>query len=309
MRETIFGSKAEQTAYKRLTSVWSKYLEIYPQIPVRQVLGYNKLQQLPLAPKTIDYLLKTEFDFVVCEKRSSAPLLAIEFDGIGHGFSRDGEYISRVVPINDPYRKLKLDSKLQACELSGVPLIVVSFPETELLEESGSAITVLDAIISEVQSSIGLQQLISSHRDAFTEAFNEDPTGEGAEQLLLELEVQSDLKNNPIRRRTREMFRKLPISGDYMAFLRDREGYIGIRRAICGGIQVSKKCSKHQILLSTSVYVRDLNCPSCESVNLADCVAEYCLARKALREIGTARSVWRKLLDETPWTEDEVGGA
>ncbi len=248
--------------------------------------------------------MKTEFDFVVCEKATSNALLAIEFDGIGHGFSQNGEYISRVIPLNDPHRKLKLDAKLRACMLSGFPLVIVSFPETELLEESGNAITVLDAIIGAVRASIGLRHLVASHVDAFSEALGEEPSGETVEYSVLALEVNSDLENNPIRRKTLEISRKLPIWSDHKEFLRDREGYVGVRRAIIGGFEFSQNCSKHQALPTTSVYVRDLNCTHYDAVNLADCIAEYCLARKALREIGTDSANWQRLREETPWTED-----
>lgn len=303
MSKAIFDSRAEQAIYRRLASIWSRYVDIYPQIPVRKVLGYKNLRELPLQPRTVDYLLKTEFDFVVSEKGTSNALLAIEFDGIGHGFSRNGEYISRVVPLNDPYRKLKLDSKLRACTLLGFPLVIVSFPETEPLEESGSAITVLDAIIGEVQATIGLQHLISSHTDAFADAFTEDPSGETADWVMSALEVHNDRKNHPIRRKTQEIAQKLPLWGYFIEFLHNREGYAGVRRAIIGGIEVTQNGSKQQVLLSASVYVRDLNCTHCNAVNLADCIAEYCLAKKALREIGLDPTAWEKLADETPWTD------
>jgi hypothetical protein len=244
--------------------------------------------------------MKTEFDFVVSEKGIGNALLAIEFDGVGHGFSRNGEYISRVVLLNDPYRKLKLDAKLHACALLGFPLVVVSFPETELLEESGSAITVLDAIIGEVRASIGLQHFVSSHTDAFADAFTTDPSGAAADWVMSALEVRSDQKYHPIRRKAQEIAQKLPLWGDCIEFLQDRKGYAGVRRAIIGGIEFGLR---QQILLAASVYIRRLNCTHCDAVSLADCIAEYCLARKALREIGLDPAAWRKLLEETPWTD------
>jgi hypothetical protein len=298
MPKAIFDSRAEQATYRRLASIWSRYVDIYPQIPVRKVLGYTNLQELPLQSRTIEYLLKTEFDFVVSEKGTGNALLAIEFDGIGHGFSRNGEYVSRVVPLNDPYRKLKLDSKLRACTLSGFPLVIVSFPETELLEESGSAITVLDAIIGEVRARIGLQHLIASHIDAFTD----DPSGEATDWVMSALEVRTNHKNHPIRRKTQEIAQKLPLWGDCIEFLHDREGYVGVRRAIIGGINFSQNGSKQQVLLAASIYVRNLDSTHCDTVNLADCIAEYCLAKKALREVGLDPVAWKKLADETPWT-------
>ena len=303
MPKAIFDSKAEQATYRRLASIWSRYVDVYPQIPVRKVLGYNNLQELQLQSRTIEYLLKTEFDFVVSEKGTGNALLAIEFDGIGHGFSRNGEYVSRVIPLNDPYRKLKLDSKLRACTLIGFPLVIVSFPETELLKESGSAITVLDAIIGEVRARIGLKGLITSHIDAFADACTDDPSGEVTDWMMSALEVHTNQINHPIRRKTQEIAKQLPLWGDCIEFLHDREGYVGVRRAIIGGIDFSQNGSKQQVLLAVSIYVRNLDSTHCDPVNLADCIAEYCLAKKALREVGLDPVAWKKLADETPWTD------
>src|SRR5262249_28118626 len=226
MSKTIFDSNAERAIYSRLTSVWSRYVDIYPQIPVRKVLGYNDLRRLSLQPRAIDYLMKTEFDFVISEKGTGNALLAIEFDGIGYGFSRNGAYVSRVVPLNDPYRKLKLDAKLRACMLSGFPLVIVSFPETAPFEEAGNAITVLDAIIGEVRATIGLQQLIASHTEAFADAFAADPSGEAVDWVMTALEVRSNHNKHPIRRKAQEIAQKLPLWDDCIEFLHDREGYV-----------------------------------------------------------------------------------
>jgi hypothetical protein len=300
MAKTIFDSKAERAIYSRLSSVWSRYVDIYPQIPIRKVLGYNDLRGLPLQPRAIDYLMQTEFDFVVSEKGTGNALLAVEFDGIGHGFSRNGEYVSRVVSLRDPHRKLKLDSKLRACMLSGFPLVVVSFPETEPLEESGNAITVLDAIIGEVRATIGLQHLVSSHTDAFDAAFAADPSGDAGDWVMSALEIRSDYNNHPIRRKAQAIAQKLPLWDDRIEFLHDREGYVGVRRAIIGG---NKFALRPQILLAASVYVRHLNCTHCDAVTLADCIAEYCLAKKALRKVGLDPAAWWKLLEEIPETD------
>ena len=302
MPESIFDSKAEREVYQRLRSVWSKYVDAYPQIPVRKVLGYDNLKGLQFRPRAIDYLLRTEFDFVICEKDTNAPLLAIEFDGIGKGFSQDGRYVSRVPVLNDPHRKLKLEAKLQACELTGFPLVVVSFLETDVLGESENAITVLDGIIGEVRATIGLQHLVSSHSDLLGDALSRDPSGAAADWIMSGLEVQSDLEYNPLRRKAMEIGSMLPIWGIDMEFLRDRQSYIGVRRSIVGGRELSRNCLKQQVLLAASVYIRPLNSISYNAVTIADCIAEYCLATKARRDIGLNPAAWKKLIQETPWT-------
>src|SRR5262249_53836801 len=180
------------------------------------------------------------------------------------------------------------------------PLVIVSFPETAPFEESGNAITVLDAIIGEVRATIGLQHLVSSHTEAFADAFVADPSGEAADWVMTALEVRSNHNNHPIRRKAQEIARKLPLWDDCIEFLHDREGYVGVRRAIIGG---NKFALRPQILLAASVYVRHLNCTHCDAVMLADCIAEYCLATKALREIGLDPAAWRKLSEETLETD------
>ncbi|MBN1227636.1 MAG: hypothetical protein JXA79_11645 [Deltaproteobacteria bacterium] len=105
---------------------------------------------MPIQDKAKDYLLKTEFDFVVCN-HFGVPILAVEFDGLGHGFSHDGAYV-QITDTKDPYRKLKLDTKISACEECGLPVIVVSYPEAEKSFNPDCQITVLDAIIGEVLS-------------------------------------------------------------------------------------------------------------------------------------------------------------
>ena len=302
MPVSIFDSKAERKIYQRLKTVWSKYVCAYPQIPVRKVLGYDDLKGLPIPPGAIDYLLRTEFDFVICEKETDNPVLAIEFDGIGKGFSQNGRYVSRVAVLNDPYRKLKLDAKLRACELSGFPLVVVSFVETDLLEESENAITVLDGIIGEIRETIGLQHLVASHSNLLGDALSRDPSGAAADWIMSGLEVQSAYENNPLRRKSMQIRSKLPISGFDTEFLRDREGYIGVRRSFVGGWELSSNCHKQQILLAASVYMRPFNSIRCDAIAIADCVAEYCLATKARRDIGYDPAAWRKLVQETPWT-------
>ena len=50
MPESIFDSKPEREIYQRLKSVWSKYVDAYPQITIRKVLGYYNLKGLKIRP-------------------------------------------------------------------------------------------------------------------------------------------------------------------------------------------------------------------------------------------------------------------
>jgi hypothetical protein len=149
MKRSIFDSDSEKKLCRKLKSRWSKYVEVYPQIPVQKVIGYHEIKSLDMPDEAKDYLLNTAFDFVVCELQTAVPILAIEFDGIGRGFSQDEQYISNVVPLNDPYRKLKMERKLEASTFSMIPLVVLSFNECEFIRQSSDMLMVIDAIIGQ----------------------------------------------------------------------------------------------------------------------------------------------------------------
>jgi hypothetical protein len=74
--------------------------------------------------------------------------LSIEFDGMGRGFSRNGEYME-ISPSDDKYRKLKFDLKLKISTQTGYPYFIVSYKETENLEP-GLNLTIVDGIIGKV---------------------------------------------------------------------------------------------------------------------------------------------------------------
>jgi hypothetical protein len=274
---------------------------VFPHIPVRNALGgYDKVKNLSVSNKAKEYLLKTEFDFVVCD-RSASPILAVEFDGLGHGFSRDGKYFQRV-PTTDQYRQLKLDAKISACEWCDLPIVIVSYPETEPAAFGPDCpVTVLDAVIGEVLAGRKRQQLVDL--DQLGEALENDPSGETADCYLLEIEVLAE-QENPIRRRVKHMQTELPVSfGLQIHPLNDRPGYVGARQSILGGISLCGQDSRQQVLLNYDAYVRPVNCSGCDAFDLANLLAEYGLARKALNTVGKSKEAWQKRLEETPWTE------
>lgn len=275
---------------------------MYPHIPVRKALGYDKVKSLSISDTAKEYLLKTEFDFVVCD-RSASVILAIEFDGLGYGFSRDGKYI-QLVATKDQHRQLKLDAKISACGSCALPIVVVSYPETEPSFDPDCPVTVLDAVIGEVLVGRKRSELVYSNLDIFREALESDPSGETTESYLLETEVIAE-QENPIRCRIKQMQRELPVSfGLHIHPLHDRPGYVGARQSILGGIQLSGQKSRQQVLLSYDAYVRTVNCLGCDAFDLANLLAEYGLARKAIRTVGKSKEAWQKLQKETPWTEN-----
>ena len=302
----LFDSKSEKQAFSTVRSHWYRYLDVYPHIPVRSALGYEQLMNLPISAKAKEYLLKTEFDFVVCDRdRASTVILAIEFDGLGQGFSRDGSYIQRE-DTHDPHRKLKLDTKISACELCDLPIVVVSYDETETSlypDDPAYPVTVLDAVIGEVLAGRNRQELVNSNLNELGEILATDPSRDTAFSHLIDLEVTAE-QENPIRRRITQMKMELPVSfGQQIHPLHDRPGYVGSRQSILGGIEVSGQSCRQQVLLNYDAYVRTVNCLGCSAFDLATLLAEYGLSRKAIRTVGRSREAWEKLRNETPFTE------
>lgn len=106
-----------------------------------------------------EFLLKTTFD---CDIKTHESLLVIEFDGLTGGFSNEGKYFIKSTPENDPYRKLKMDTKLKACSAFHIPAIVVSYQECAVINESEHMIIILDVIIADAIEKKTMNRLIQS---------------------------------------------------------------------------------------------------------------------------------------------------
>src|SRR5258708_35866941 len=104
--QSIFGSGVERETFLAIRRKWAKDVEVFPQVPVKNVVGYDRVQALQDEDEK-QYLLQTEFDYVVCKKNSGDTALVIEFDGIGGGFSRGLQY-ETVEPIMIRNRPRKL---------------------------------------------------------------------------------------------------------------------------------------------------------------------------------------------------------
>jgi hypothetical protein len=236
--------------------------------------------------------------------KTPARCLSSSLNGIGHGFSRDGQYVPIAVPILDPHRKLKLDAKLDACARCGVSAVIVSFPEVELADDSDCPITVLDAVIGEIVEGQARQDLMSEFVHSMPEFEDDTSAKEGISAAIDEIEVMAECKN-PISRKIRELWRKLPLEQELQVHpLQDRPGYVGARRTISGGFRMDGRGSSEQILVTASAYVRQVNCGGGWSFWLADLIAEYRLVRKAIREVGMDPQDWSDLQRTTPWTHD-----
>lgn len=54
MKRSIFDSNSEKNLFRKIDSRWSKYVEVYPQIPVRNVISYHQIKSLGAVPVFLD---------------------------------------------------------------------------------------------------------------------------------------------------------------------------------------------------------------------------------------------------------------
>ena len=203
VRESIFGSKSEERGFRSIERTWGERYRLIPQFPMSALFVPNPAWK---KGDTSNLFFKTSFDYVLATDEGR-PLLAIDFDGMGKGFDRDGEYV-QIEATKDRYRKSKFDFKLRYAIDNGFPYHIVSSDEFNYLGD-GVELTLVDGIIGSALS----RQSFMERAPAFLEEHAEDIASQSAwykseyiQYLLTELEVDCDWENNPITRKSWEAF-------------------------------------------------------------------------------------------------------
>src|SRR5262249_8879681 len=121
-----------------------------------------------LRPNEVRFFYATNVDYTFADLRDR-PLFSVEFDGIGGGYSRDGEYVA-LRETEDPNRPWKMAFKLQAAKKAAYPLIVVSFEEVKGLDDD-ETLTILDGIIGQFlarrEFPVVARELLEGERERF----------------------------------------------------------------------------------------------------------------------------------------------
>lgn len=302
MSKSIFDSKSEQKIHTRLKTYWSKYVDVFPQTPVRNVIGYDRLQEIGESKKATSYLLTTSFDFVVCQLNSGIPILIIEFDGWENGFSINGKYILKEPSSQDIYRKLKMEAKLRVCQKVNVPMIVVSYPECELLKESEDQITILDAIIGDAIEKKVRGDNYRKHIEKLSNAW--DFGGKEAAEIT-EMEIYLEVEgHNPVKRKIREITSKFPFWGQQVLFPQVIDNMIEGEFHLKAATHIESGNSCSQKIVTTKVSMRTTGVNTSDSIWLFNTIGEYCLCRKTEKILGYDSEKWSLALQNTEMTPD-----
>lgn len=299
--KSIFDSNIEKNIYKSLRTRWNKYVDLYPQIPIKNVLGFEDIKKLTISEKAKNYLFKTSFDFVVCELNTGKPILAIEFDGISGGFSRDGKFYVKSVPPNDQYRKLKMETKLTVCESLQFPIVVVSYQECELLKESEEMITILDIIIGDAIEKKEFLGNYSQYSQMISAAY-EYGGKESAELKSIEIDIINE-RSNPIKRKIKEITKNFPFWPTQIVFPQIQDDKISGRFNLNFGILTKDNMIYTKKLLYVDIFIRKVNTCVSDDLFQFNTIGEYCLAKKTQKVLGNNIDNWKKIVENTEWTK------
>ncbi len=301
MKKSIFDSKSEKGIFKRLKTFWSRYVDIFPQIPVRNVVDYNELLKFDNNPSVRDFLLKTSFDFVVCELDTGIPILIIEFDGLSGGFSREGIFHIENEPKQDKYRKLKMDAKLRLCSQFQIPMIVLSYEEINLLTDSNDLITILDVIIGDAIEKNYHKKNYGEYIKMISEAY-EFGGKEAAGMATIEIDTINEIYN-PIKKKIRDLTRKFPRWPMQIVFPQEEDGYLKGTFSLKLGLKKIEDSFYSKKLLEFNFKMRNVGVYDSDGLFLFNTIGEYCLARKAEKELGFDGKEWQIRYNKTKWTK------
>ena len=300
MKKSIFDSKSEKIIFKRLKTFWSKYVDVFPQIPVRNIIDYEVIKNFSKNPKAIDFLLKTSFDFVICELDTGIPILIIEFDGLTGGFSQEGKFYTESNTKTDPYRKLKMETKLSLCSQNKIPIIVISYNESNILSESGDWISILDLIIGDSIEKRYYEKNYNKYMNMLSEAY-EYGGSESVEMTSIEIDLINE-QFNPIKIKIAKITDKFPFWPMQIVFPQENENWLIGKFSLSFGLQTINNSLYTKKLLEIDLKIRKVGIFDSDSIFLFNTIGEYCLARKTERELGIDSNKWTNIIKNTEWT-------
>ena len=211
VKKSIFGSKAEAQGFQSIEHTWGEDYRLIPQFLFSGLFEPDNSIKNPS-----NLFFKTSIDYVLSTKEGQ-PLLAIDFDGLGKGFDREGQYVP-VEATRDPYRKPKFDFKLRYSQKNDFPYYIISYDEFEHLDDE-IELTVVDGIIGSTLAGRDFNERIQSVVDERERIINNLPSHEQHEyirDLVISEEIESDFAFNPIIQRTAEVRDKIyAITGSY----------------------------------------------------------------------------------------------
>jgi len=208
IKKSVFASKAEGDGFRSIEHEWADNYRIFLSFPFSALFEPDKSIR-----DTSHLFYKTSVDYLLCTKPGK-PLLAIDFDGLGHGHNRNGEYV-QMRKTEDPFRKLKFDFKLKYAKRWKFPYCVVSYDEFEPIGET-PYMAVVQGIIGYVVAKIDFQTRIEEEVRLHQSSIDALPAHEQYEyigDMVIEQDWGSWLEHSPMEQRIGDLFNEIAKLG------------------------------------------------------------------------------------------------
>lgn len=209
VNKSIFGSTGEARGFHSIEQTWGDRYRLFSNIPFSVLFEPEREWQ-----NTSNFFFKTSIDYVLCTD-AGKPLIAIDFDGLGGGFDKDGRYL-QVNNTSDPHRKIKFDFKLKYAQRNDFPYHIVASDEFQNLDDD-IALTVVDGIIGNWLATKDFEERAQSVLDEHADKIGGVPVGERREDiddLLFDEEYDTHVKHNPILSRCLETIHQISAASD-----------------------------------------------------------------------------------------------
>jgi len=197
VRSTLFNSSSEAELFQAVHGTWEPQYRLLPEIPFANLVT---LDERKLSAAELGFLNKTSVDFVLAGE-GWQPLLAVEFDGLGHGYSREGVYVQTAFTQRDPHRAWKLGLKARVAAAAGLPLVIVSYDEKAIIDrETGLTIVhgIIGQFLADQHAVRRINALYKEQKDVIEAMPVDERTDYVQDYVVISAEVEADIDWNPI---------------------------------------------------------------------------------------------------------------
>jgi hypothetical protein len=195
IKDNIFGSRPERNLYKALEGSWPDKLKVYPGLPFLSVIDWSGAR---LTAAERDFLKKTSIDYTACDAATDHPLISVDFDGMGRGFTRAGRYHEVVSGQDYPFREQHFNLKVRMANAVRYPLMVVSYDEASPIGGEDQ-LTVTHGLIGSYLTHFFTQRRLEEIGPTLDwDGLSEAEIQERVDWLITDIEVDAMFEWNPL---------------------------------------------------------------------------------------------------------------
>lgn len=194
-----------------------------------------------------------------------------------------------------------METKLTICERFNVPMVVVSYNESDVLPESGDYISILDAIIGDSLEKHLHKNNYNKNLQLLTEEY-EYGGQESFEMKTIEIDTIYE-QYNPIKQKIKEITKEFLVWPMQIVFPVQEDDWLVGRFDLDWGHTILNGSLSTKKLISIDLKIRKVGVFNSDCIFLFNTIGEYCLARKTERELGNDKKKWQYKIDSTKFSK------